>query len=378
MPRAPREPDPSLAHALARWDDPLTWSVPVATFAGSRLAIHGLMAVWCLAELALSMSFRRIGAPFILTALGSLIAVVVVREAARLAVGRRLGVDEGYVPLWPGGALLIPAPPRRTPHALLYLASAWAANALIAAGLAAALLAAGAPASSLNFDPFNPTASLIQLSSGTQVYLWWAYLSAVAVLAVNLVPALPLDAGRLVEWSVEQRNPHASRRAIAVLSLLVGVGIIVLAALVESPRLIPVGLVCLLTGSIELRRDDFSRSIPTALTPPESSDHHDVPFDDPFDDEGTAPGAVTGGPAHDTRVERGRPRGVSSRGAPEPRAHTPPRDDDDDAGHPGHADPAPEARLDAILAKISREGIASLTDEERTILDAESRRRRER
>lgn len=332
---------------LARWDDPLTWSIALGRFAGYRLGLHWTIVFWAVAELLLSLPKDAVGPLFVLQALGAAGVVLASREAARLWVCAKLGGEAEYVALWPLGAISGPTMPRGVRRRLVILGAPAVVHGAIAAMSGLALTALGA-GGSLAFNPFDPAASLRGFFSPWVSGVWWLYYVNAVVFLVNLAPMLPLDGGRAMEAVLTPRGQVGGVRTTAIVGLLFAGGGSVYAATQDLTRVLAVALVGGLACWLELRRAEFV--LEPSLVPE------------------LAPRREAG-----ERAETG----LSSDAEPE-------ADLEPMVGKKGSSAPMltlrseveEERELDRVLAKISRGGMASLTDEERRVLDAATAARR--
>ncbi len=336
---------------LARWDDPLSWSITIGRFAGYRLGLHWTIVFWGVAELLLSLPKDAVGPLFVLQALGATAIVLTAREAARLWVCSALGGEAEYVAIWPLGAISGPTMPRGVRRRLVILGAPAVVHGAIAAASGLALTAMGSGAS-LAFHPLDPAATLRGFFSPWVSALWWLYYVNAVVFLINLAPMLPLDGGRAMEAVLTPRGQVGGVRTTAIVGLLFAGAAAVYAATQDLTRVLAVALVGGLACWLELRRSEFV--LEPSLVP--------------------EPGLGRG--------EAGEP-GLSSDAEPERSSDQEPEASPRAGGKPEsgpvralRSEAEEERELDRVLSKISQSGMASLTDEERRVLDAATAARR--
>ena len=160
---------------------------------------------------------------FIVAAIAALLffATVVAHELGHALVARRLGMQVEGIDLWALGGFMRARGEPSTPMAELWLAAAGpAVNALII------LICIGA---GLAFGSFRHFLDVALLQSGLRasvalVLLSWLALINAVLLAFNLLPALPLDGGRIARAIVWQLTGDSNRatRGCARLGQLLG------------------------------------------------------------------------------------------------------------------------------------------------------------
>jgi Zn-dependent protease len=313
---------PGLVRRLFHGEDPLSLAFPIARIGPLRLRIHWVVPVYIASELAASLPQDRIGLPYVAIALGALAVVVLLREIGRGFFARWLGSSVDQVVLWPLGGLNAAAK-HGTPQPVAAETGGLIVGALLAPVLALAAVQAGVDKENLLFNPFRPSEVL---SYGTwttvQLALWFGYYLNIVVLGLNLLlPMFPMDLGRIMAARWRRHSPAflATERAGRV-GLIAAVTLFILAATVGENRLMAVAFCCFVATLIELRRAQFLAPAPS-----------ETPEEPP--------------PA---RAHPAKPKIIV----------------------------VPDPELDVVLAKISREGMASLNPTERAVLTRETERRR--
>lgn len=181
---------------------PLNWfwrgSLPAGIFAGLRVKIHSTF----LLLIALVLFLGPAAWPILdrVVFLAMLLVAVAMHEIGHALVLHKLAAGVGEVILWPLGELSEP-PPRRPADAFTLALAGPAINLMVCA-LAAGALHLFCKAT----IPLWP--QLWTLAPGTatetRFYLWHLYNASASVLLINLLPALPLDAARMLHagfWS---------------------------------------------------------------------------------------------------------------------------------------------------------------------------------
>lgn len=315
--------EPWLGRVFGVGESPLAWSVPLGRITGVRVRAHLVLVVWLLAQAALALREDRPGLAFALPPAVLVLALVLLHEMARAIVCRRLGGHAHGITLWPLGGLEGMTPPRRwRAHAAVAFAGP-GIHLLLAPVWAGLFVALGGPASALVFNPLNPGGAFATLAidaeqiSAAVTWAWWAHAVNTILLLANLfVPMHPLDGAEWFRAVLTPRLGHdAATRATQTASFVAAAGLAVFGAVFEAPAVLLLG-VC---GGMVTWMDRARVSALDALGDP-------------------------------------------SYVGPSPRESRPEKDAVDTR-------PPSRARVDRILAKISREGMESLTADERATLD---------
>ena len=336
----------SFGHLVARWDDPLTWSVGLVTLSGYRVGVHWITVFWIALQVMLAVPADRIGPQNIAMVVGFVMLTVGLRESARLWLARRVGGEAEYVVIWPLGAMVSPTPPRALVPKLLISLLPTLVSLLIGTTLLVALWWMGASSRQMWFNPFDVRAIARSIESLPLSIVWWAYYANLVVAGLNLLPMLPLDGGRLFEvWAWHTRRDRA-RTIVGLMSLIVAGLLAIVGISAEQPLLIALSVFGGLAGWLELRRSEFvdRPAYVSPGLPPDWIAGAEPVTDEPADSVADE----VEEPAEDpVQVVRHEGRGVE-----------------------------PEVGLDQVLAKISASGMGSLTDDEREILSHATKRLR--
>lgn len=319
-------------------EDPLAWSFPVPGLA-RRLRLHALVPVWIAAEMLAWLPRDAMGLIHAAALVGALLLLACLRELARSAWSRRFGCEPAPAIVWPLGGLS-PTPPAPGGPPLLAECGGLLAGLVLLPFLGAGVLLAGAQWDALFPSLLAPRVTAASLRSNAQVVLWWAYYANLVILLANLLlPMSAFDAGRVLQSRV-RRSRDDARGLVLRIGLFAALALFVIGASAGETRVMAMAALGALATFLDVRRLEFlgaHEPRPTLRAAP-SPAYEPAPDDPPAD------------------------------------AADPPdvRDRDDPP------EPASLADLDAILAKISRTGLASLTPDEHRALARETERRRRR
>jgi len=351
-PRGPAAPPRLWGGGGPGWSDFLSWSLPLFRWrvpgAGPvEFRLHLIFVVVIVARLAAAAfpgadpAAARLSLPFATAALLILLGLAIVHEAAHLLVAASVGEERPEIMLWPFGGL--EGWETRGPSALrIALAGPLVHLAILAVGVPALGLATGEWLGTAIPNPLD--FSGLYAVSGR----WWATLLylvnflALATLLVHLLPLPPLDGSAALVILLRRRlGELRARRAAIAVGYATGVGLVVLAIVLGHLTLALLGVFGFLACLTESRRLAFTAA--------------DL-------------AGGFGGDADEGRSGAWR-AGQETEEEPDPEAERARR---------RREKLAREAEeLEAVLAKISRTGLASLTPAERRVLARETERRRQ-
>jgi Zn-dependent protease len=331
--------------------DPFHWSLSLGRWSGVSVRISAILALFLVLQL-LGAGLEE-GQPVLSTAawLGLLLVVLALHELAHVLAALRLGVESDEVLLWPLGNLSNPIPVfggRGGPEGAIVASAGLITSGCLALGTAIGLNLMGE--ARMVFSPFGNelgTGAPI-LADGRTVAaaftpVWWlgwfGYLNWVVFLA-NLIPAAPLDMGRVLRSLTDQLIASWTARAAAILLVIAGVFRLFLGSH-GSLVLIMLGIFLYLITRIEARMLD------------EGGFFDDNVFGYDFSQGYTSLEASTAAvrPRREGAIGRWRRRRSELR-----RRRREARE------------AAEEQRMDELLDKIHREGRAGLTAEEQRFL----------
>lgn len=218
--------------------DPLTWSVNLGQWAGTRVRVHVLLLAFAANKLLQAAWLNEPNRPHpvleTLGWLGLLALALAAKQVAASAMAARVGLDRDEVRIWPFGQLWGPglSPSERSPESVLIVVAGLASNLALALVTAVGLRFADV---SMVFNPFgNVGTGGAPIVSGGSVAspfgaAWWigwfGYLNWVLFVA-NLIPALPLDGGRIFRSVMAARSrdgmigPWTAHSCAAILVLV--------------------------------------------------------------------------------------------------------------------------------------------------------------
>jgi Zn-dependent protease len=322
--------------------NPLAWSFPLVRLAGTRFRVHFSFAVYALVVVlraAFGPTGSDLGLRVVAECVGALLVLVLLRETVRAIVVRAAGGSADDVVLWPLGNLegFDPAPGWRS--ALNAAVAGFAGSAVLLAGLGAALaVATGDWRESMVLDPTsaawlaNPHPWWVEL-------LWVAHWTNTQLTILVLLPMIPLDGGRIAEAFILRRRGEADTPRASAAFGLAACAVVGLVAIVRDlPTLLTVAIACAGYAAFQLYRLRQGDAI------------------------GAQQGAWTVHADH-AREEAELARAEAAEREAKARAR--------------EQAAAAEQELDRILAKIGRDGQASLTARERATLEAATRARRQ-
>lgn len=304
-------------------EHPLTWAVPAGSISGIRVRIHLLFIVYAVAQVLWSINRGFFGPGYTALAMAALFVVVLMHELGHCVACRWVGGEADEILMWPLGGLASCHPPNDWRASLITTLGGPAVNVVILPITSAALWAAGRPGTIL-FDPFQIGPLLLTaLDSWWLVALWILHAINLMILAFNvLLPIFPLDGGRVLHallW-----RTHGRRRSMemaAAVGLVAASALAIVALVADLLMVLGIAFFCGLVCWAERQR----LRAPDMLT---------GEFD-PFDSEPDR--------AADARAERLAERRARRKASE-------------------------QAELDAILAKIARTGMDSLSAHERRTL----------
>lgn len=202
----------------------MRWSFRIARIAGIDVRVHATFGlVLALGASLWGSSHGAQGALFGVALVAALFGCVVLHELGHAMVARRLGLAVGDIVLLPiGGVAELRQRPRSPRDEILISLAGPAVNLVLAVVLGGALLATGAVSA-------PKLAELVASPSGKpglETALVWLTASNVALALFNLVPALPMDGGRVLRAALALKlgGGRATRIASVVGQALAAAG----------------------------------------------------------------------------------------------------------------------------------------------------------
>lgn len=219
----------------------MQWSIPVGVVKGTVIRIHltfVLFLVW-IAVTAYARGGQRAALEGVLF-ISLVFASVLLHEFGHVFAARRYGIKTADITLLPiGGVAQLERIPEKPSEELVVALAGPAVNVVIAAVLA--LVLGGLPHIGVGLNVENPGVSLLGRLAWVNVTL----------VLFNLIPAFPMDGGRVLRALLGMRMGHARATRIAA-----GVGQVVafglgLAGLFGNPILIFIALFVYMGASSE-------------------------------------------------------------------------------------------------------------------------------
>ena len=313
-------------------ENPFSWAFPLFTAAGIRVKVHVIFIILIISQLIWSASRDTVGLGYMAAGMAILFVMVLLHEFGHCIACRMVRGEADEILMWPLGGLAYCRPPHTWQANLVTAVGGPMVNVILLPILGGTLLALGGGWESVLFNPFQPTRPLSVMGSWGMVILWWAHFTNLILLAFNvLTPMYPMDGGRIVQcllWSRLgfDRSMDVSTR----IGLVAAVALFILGMVAGQTTLMAVAIFGGMTCWFERKRLAFAR-----------------------DAGGYAMSSVT---AEANRREQA----AFDRAARKQAAERAQRAD-------------AQKEVDRILAKISREGMGSLTKKERQTLERASK-----
>ena len=327
----------------------LNWCIPAGRISGVAVGIHWSFP---LTFVLYSLSARAEGGPrWGYTIAGTILllyGIVLAHEFGHVFAARREGIGTDRVMLWPLGGLAYLGENSSGPAEVRIAAAGPAVNLGFAILLLPVVALLGFPISPGLFDPFHWGIPLLtdgKISGFGQDLAWCVYKANLIGLYFNLIPAFPMDGGRILRGILHPRMGLV-RSTIAVTTVaLVAVGGFAIWAVAASNFLLL--LIAVFVGYSALATRRQVKAVAEEMGT------------DGFLGYDFSMGHTSLGNAKEDRAEEKRREKEAARRERERLRER-----------------EMEEELDRLLEKISREGLPSLTRRERAFLDKASRRKR--
>lgn len=222
-------------------------SVPFGTWFGIRVRIHASL-LWVIG-LTLLFGFTQslpLGQRAI--SMGALFAIILLHEFGHCFAARWVGGTADDILMWPLGGLAYASPPHRPWPTFVTVAGGPMVNVVICVICGAWLYFATGGVVPLN--PFNPLPPLEfwRLTSVT-LWVWWVFEMSYILLLFNLLPIFPLDGGQLLQSILWPKLGYFKSMQFAATTGLIGAAVLIAYGLVMRQFLLIVvaingGLVC--------------------------------------------------------------------------------------------------------------------------------------
>lgn len=206
-------------------ENPLGWSLRVFTASGIAVRIHLFTILFVAVELLWSIPRKNAGIGFMAVAMGALLLLVLLHEFGHCFACRAVGGAADRIVMLPIGGLALCRPPDRWRAHFATTAGGPLVNAAILPFTSAALWLAGM-SSIILFNPFAPLNVIPTIQTAAQgstaafwlaAALWYSHYINIILLAFNLlIPAYPMDGGRLLQALLWSRMGYARATEITI------------------------------------------------------------------------------------------------------------------------------------------------------------------
>jgi Zn-dependent protease len=194
----------------------MSWSFRFARVFGIDLKVHAtFVIVLGLGAVQWGGPHGAAGAAFGVLLMLALFACVLLHELGHSLAARAYGVPTKEIVLLPiGGVALLARIPKNPLQELLIAAAGPAVNVLI---LLVLLPAAGAALLASGIDPRAGAEALVTAAEtpSLEAFLFWLASANFFLVAFNLIPAFPLDGGRMLRAALAFAMPHPRATRIA-------------------------------------------------------------------------------------------------------------------------------------------------------------------
>ena len=317
-------------------------SLPLGRLLGVRVRVHYSLPIFLIA-LALLIDWHQ-GYPLAskLFSLGALVLGLMVHELGHILAARAAGAELTKVVFWPLGGLETWGFQRGGAGVLTAIGGPLF-NLMTAITCAAIVWFLAGKYVPLNpFHPLPPKDAVFNHSGA--MYAWWLFIANYDLMLINLLPITPLDGGRVIQSALAVRTGMHHAASTAAKLGMVGAGAMIIFGLAYGINLILIAIGAALFIYCAILRLVLKDSPDEEFAGMEmAGDFGSTLIDEPL-------------PKPRRRVSRWVVRRLRRQ---------------------AKLEAAEVARLDAILAKVSAQGMASLTWSERRALRRATRRKRE-
>jgi Zn-dependent protease len=321
---------------------PLMWlmsgSVPLLTAFGIRVRVHAQLLVCAVLVLLFGLGFGWTWQDRIIF-LAILFSVILLHEFGHCFAARWVGGSAEDIMMMPLGGLAMANAPRRWLPTLITVAAGPAVNVVICMGCGALLWAVNGwlPWNPLDFIPLHRAFSWFDPIR----YIYQIYYVSYDLLLFNLLPIYPLDGGQMLHAGLWWKLGHYRALLIACVVGMVGSGFMIAVAI--ATRSLMLGLI----GGSCFFNCFVNRKNALAMGPEEYADETDYSA------------------AYEPATPKRHRRKTNQRALKKARK----------AAMDARLE---QERIDQILAKVSAQGMASLTWSERRALRKATEHRRKR
>lgn len=202
----------------------MRWAIRVARVSGIDIEIHlSFLLALGLGAMQWGNHHGARGALFGLALTGLLFACVLLHELGHSLVAQRFGLGVQKIILLPiGGLAMMSGKPKRPLHELLIALAGPAVNV----ALAGLLLAVTLPLYGSETIAAAARAGASELAPSASTALLWLLAANVSLAAFNLIPAFPLDGGRVLRAAMAMlTTPERATRLAAGLGQMIAVAL---------------------------------------------------------------------------------------------------------------------------------------------------------
>lgn len=256
--------------------NPLGWSLRIFTFDGITVRIHLFTILFVVTMLLWSIPKGNAGLGIMALAMSSLMILVLLHEFGHCYACRYSGGSADRIVMLPIGGLALIRPLDHWRSHLISTVGGPAVNVALMPVTILGLWAAGL-GSAILFNPLSPTTTLADpaFGSGSSVgtwakyALWWFHYSNIVLLAFNvLIPAYPLDGGRILQAALWRKWGYHRATEVAVYVGIAGAMVMGVFGLVANESMLVVIAVFAawacwterrrLTGEFELAQESYT------------------------------------------------------------------------------------------------------------------------
>jgi stage IV sporulation protein FB len=333
--------------------NPLLWlfsgSIPLFTAFRIRVRMHMSLVLLIVIGLLFSTSSSGMGFTNALTFYGVLFSIILLHEFGHCFAARWMGGDADEIIMWPLGGLALTGAPSRPWPQLVTTAGGPLVNLIICAVTAAAAMALNWGHPHIQFNPLSHSYDVPKLLTA-QYYLWWIFAVSWGLFLFNLLPIFPMDGGRMLQDLLWFKLGYYKATLIACVVGMAGAALMSVWGVMNFGSwygmvLIFLGISCFIY--CYQTRAQMKAEGPWA-----------------FEEESNDYSAAMWKPDEVDEPVKKKSKRLSPRAVKKLRKQA-------------HAEEAEQARLDAILAKVSAHGMQSLTWAERRALHKATQRQRE-
>ena len=255
----------TLSRIFGDGENPLAWGFKVANLGPTPIKVHLLFIVYLLVELIFTLPGNRDGIVFVLPRLLAIVALVLIREIVRTIAAKRLGGNPIDIMLWPLGGLTQPEPPENWASRARVNLAPLAINLLLLPLFATPLYLLTRDWQPLLFNPLTLRGADTVVSFPDGTTAWWLvalgsiHAANIILLVCNLLPMFPLDGARLLDAILSKSRSDHRAQWLAVNTGLVSATVIGIFALVmqDATALFALCVVCGIVCSMQRRQLQF-------------------------------------------------------------------------------------------------------------------------